>query len=70
MPRSIWDSSSTKWYQLAANQGDPVAQFNLAELYRRGLGVRQDLLQSVRWFRMAAAQGHLAAVKTLKKMGI
>lgn len=31
------------WYRKAAEQGDAVAQFNLAEMYRNGLGVAKDL---------------------------
>ena len=41
-----------------AEQGDAIAQFNMAEMYAGGLGVVQDINDSIRWYRMAAAQGH------------
>ena len=41
-----------------AEQGDPVAQVNLAALYGSGEGVPQDWGEAVRWLRRAADQGH------------
>ncbi|MEJ2362096.1 MAG: SPOR domain-containing protein [Gammaproteobacteria bacterium] len=44
------------WLPLA-NDGDPVAQFNLALLYQQGEGVMADENLSRYWFSMAARQG-------------
>ena len=44
-----------------AHQGDAVAQFNFALMYRAGEGVPQDDTQAVAWFRQAADQGLAAA---------
>ena len=44
-----------------ADEGSPAAQFNLARLYVSGTGVPQDDLEAVRWYRLAADQGHTAA---------
>ena len=41
-----------------AEQGDAVAQFNLAVLYGSGGGVPQDWATAARWLRRAADQGH------------
>lgn len=41
-----------------AQQGHPVAQFNLGVKYDFGQGVDKDPVQAVRWYRLAAAQGH------------
>jgi len=46
-----------EWTPLA-ERGDAVAQFNLALMYYRGQGVRQDDKTALRWFRLAAEQGH------------
>ena len=35
---------ATKWYQLAAEQGNAQAQFYLGVMYHRGAGVLQDKL--------------------------
>ncbi|KQR83334.1 SPOR domain-containing protein [Sphingomonas sp. Leaf343] len=44
-----------------AIQGDPDAQFNLAQAYKLGRGVSVDPAQAESWFRKAADQGHQQA---------
>ena len=39
-----------KYYLFAAEQGVPEAQFNIANMYEHGDGVKKDLTQSVRWY--------------------
>ena len=48
-------------WQGPAAQGDPDAQFNLAQAYKLGRGVPQDLLKAEDLYRRAARQGHLQA---------
>ena len=45
-----------EWLPLA-DQGDVMAQFNLALMYRNGWGVLQDYAEAVKWYRLAAEQG-------------
>jgi FimV-like protein len=45
-------------WQPLAEQGDARAQYNLAQLYRRGLGVQQDYGKAIAWYKRAANQGH------------
>ncbi len=51
-----------------AQQGHPVAQFNLGVKYDFGQGVEKDPVQAVRWYRLAAAQGHGGAQFNLAGM--
>jgi hypothetical protein len=44
-----------------ATDGDADAQFNLAQAYKLGRGVQQDLRKAEKWFGRAAAQGHVQA---------
>lgn len=44
-----------------AAEGDPDAQFNMAQAYRLGRGVDTDLVQAEALYSMAAAQGHVKA---------
>jgi uncharacterized protein len=44
-----------------AEQGDPNAQYDLAERYHDGLGVPRDYDQAFIWFTRAAQQGHARA---------
>ena len=37
-------------YLFAAERGVPEAQYNIANMYERGDGVKKNLLQSVRWY--------------------
>ena len=48
------------WLPLA-NDGDPIAQYNLALLYQRGAGVTADANLSRYWFSMAARHGMVEA---------
>ena len=51
------DKEAVKWYRLAAEQGDAVAQSNLAVMYATGQGVIQDNVYAHMWFNIAAANG-------------
>ena len=61
-------AEAVKWYRMAAEQGHPVAQTELGELYNQGKGVPQDYAEAVKWYRMAAEQGHSAAQYNLGLM--
>jgi localization factor PodJL len=50
-------------YRSAAEYGVPDSQYNLAILYARGVGVDQNLVESYKWFALAAAQGDADAAK-------
>jgi TPR repeat protein len=45
----------------AAEQGDAVAQFRLANLYAYGSGVQQNFPEAMKWHLKAAEQGHAGA---------
>ena len=53
-------SAVREWAEPAA-QGDPDAQFNMAQAYRLGRGVDADLVQAEALYAKAAAQGHVKA---------
>jgi TPR repeat protein len=55
------------WKPLA-DHGDASAQYNLAILYERGLGVRRDLAEAFSLCHLAAAQGLAAAEVELGRM--
>lgn len=47
-----------KWYKLAAETGNPTAQYNLGIFYMMGpAGVDQNLVEAAKWFRQAAESG-------------
>jgi TPR repeat protein len=52
----------------AAEQGYAKAQYNLGCMYENGLGVTQDFVEAVKWFRKAAEQGFASAQKNLGAM--
>ncbi len=49
-----------------AMQGYAEAQNALAILYRGGAGIARDMAQARRWYQAAAAQGHQAALESLR----
>lgn len=58
--RGDYATAVNEWRDAAA-AGDADAQFNLAQAYKLGHGVPQDLLKAEELFGRAAAQGHLQA---------
>jgi TPR repeat protein len=53
------------WWEKAAQQGDPEAQYNLANMYSKGQGVERDGRLAFQWFARAAAQGVASAQSKL-----
>jgi uncharacterized protein len=57
----------------AAQNGDSVAQVSLGNLYRRGLGIKQDYKKAYYWYKMAADQNNpdaLGSIGLMYKNGI
>ena len=51
------------WFKKAADHGVADSQFNLAILHARGAGIEADLVQSYKWFAVAAMEGDAEAAK-------
>nr|WP_272213153.1 peptidoglycan-binding protein [Marinicella sp. W31]MDC2879100.1 peptidoglycan-binding protein [Marinicella sp. W31] len=56
-------AEAAKWFRAAADHGIADSQFNLAILHARGVGVDADLVQSYKWFAIAAINGDAEAAK-------
>ena len=50
-----------KWFKLAAEQGNAIAQLNLGRCYRDGIGVVKNEKEEFKWFKLAAEQGNAIA---------
>jgi len=61
--------AATLWLQLA-NDGDVIAQYNLALLYKFGEGVTVDKNMSNYWLTMAARQGMVQAYQSLNTSSV
>lgn len=59
-----YGNAAKLWLQLA-NDGDPLAQYNLALLYQRGAGVNADNNLFRYWLSMAARQGLVEAYTSI-----
>jgi TPR repeat protein len=54
------------YMRAAANYRNPVAQFEMGNIYLKGEGgVRASVRQAARWFQLAAEKGHAGAQATL-----
>lgn len=62
-------TAATLWQPLA-NQGDPVAQYNLGLLYKRGDGINKDKNLSHYWLAMAARRGVAGAYQRISSDAI
>ena len=56
---------AVQWYQMAAINGDPAAQYNLGVMYAKGDGVEKDYVKAVRWWQRSAKQGFKQAKNVL-----
>ena len=54
-----------RWYRLSGEQGHVPAQFAVAAMYDRGVGVAADATEATRWYEAAARQGHAGAQHNL-----
>lgn len=54
-----------KYFQRAADAGAPDAQFELAKIYERGLGVNPDPVKALALYQASAAQGFADALNDL-----
>ena len=55
-----YQKAVAEWREPAL-KGDPDAQFNMAQAYKMGRGVKTDLNVALDWYSRAARQGHLQA---------
>lgn len=55
--------TAVQWFQKAAQLGIKDSQFNLGILYGQGMGVPQNLIESYKWFALAAKTGDSDASK-------
>ncbi len=61
---------AARWYKLAADRGDPQAQFQLAAAALRGEGLPENKALAKSLLEKAAAQGHAGALYNLGIMAI
>jgi len=61
-------TKTSKWVRQAANQGDREAQNTLGLMYSKGEGVKQNLRLAKKWFKKAAALGHVQAQSNLEAL--
>ena len=52
------DAQALRWFRLAADRGDAVAQLSLGLMYADGRGVPQDHDEAAKWYRRAADRGN------------
>ena len=55
------DHKAVEEIKAKADNGDPLAQFNVGVRYMSGEGVNQDAVEAVKWYRKAAEQGYAEA---------
>ncbi len=65
--RASYATAIKIWLPLA-NEGDPIAQTYVGEIYEKGLGVPPEYALAVKWYRKAAEQGHARAQLNLGAM--
>jgi TPR repeat protein len=54
-------NEASRWYHLAAEQKNPLAQLHLGEMYELGQGVPQNYIKATEWYTRSADQGQAEA---------
>ena len=52
------DAEAVKWYLMAADQGNPIAQDNLGAMYFVGEGIAENKIEAYKWFFISGALGN------------
>lgn len=65
LDQSEQNEEAVYWYRKAAEQNDAKGQLGLGEMYLKGEGVAQDLVQAVAWVTKAADNGSTDAMRLL-----
>jgi len=65
---ATYASSHEKTFRKAAERGDAEAQYNLALMHDRGIGVEKNAAEALKWYRKAAEQGYAKAQYNLGMM--
>src|SRR5580658_5971887 len=60
--------TALKEWKVAANKGEPEAEYDLGLLYAKGLGVQRDSQVAQQWYEAAATQGNAQAEYSLGQM--
>ena len=50
-----------RWFSLASTQGHIDAQNKLGQMYSKGIGVKRDYAQSIKWYKLAASKNSALA---------
>lgn len=57
-----------RWFMSSALQGNANAQYNLANMYRKGEGIKRNMAEAARWYLLAALQGNMYAQNAMAYM--
>ena len=60
--------AAAQWFEQAATRGLPIAEYRLAALYEKGVGVTRDLPAAMGWYVKAATAGNARAMHNLAVM--
>lgn len=62
------EGEASKWFQKAADAGDPSGMVHIGAMYQLGMGVVQSAQSAVEWYRRAADAGNASAMFDLGAM--
>ena len=62
--RGDYQSAFNIWI-VGAKDGDPMSQFAVATLYRKGVGVEKNLKESAKWMQKSAEGGYVEAMSVM-----
>ena len=61
-------AAATKWYEMAANNGHTIAQYEMGEFYYKGIGIEVNYKEAFYWYEMSAKCGNSRSKKRLGQL--
>ncbi len=61
-------NEALKYFELAANNGSAMANYQLGKAYEKGNGVNLDIEKAKEYYKKSADNGYINAVNTLKQL--
>ncbi len=62
------NEKSIKWLKISANNGHTLSQLSLGGNYLYGLGVKKNLQEALKWYKLASKQGDGMAQRTVTRI--
>ena len=73
IPSDAASEAARQAFLTGADRGDITSQYHLGVIYEQGIGVKPDMEEAIRWYRISAQRGDKIAkpaMDALERLGV